>query len=183
MNCTIRLALVSTLALFTGCSKPAEATPVPGTPTPAAAPGQTPKADTPAPATNIAKAPHQDAPVMPTGLTPAKAAASDLPANPTVADLGKLLGTITDGPTATAAKSKIELIINSLKSAASAAGAGAGALGGDLSKLAGAAAEKAGVDVPALKAAALKQVEGLLNNDAIKGAIGPTLEQLKTLLK
>ena len=184
MNCTIRLALVSTVALFTACSKPAEATPVPGTPTPAAAPGQTPKADTPAlPATNIAKAPHQDAAVMPAGLTPAKAAASDLPANPTVADLGKLLGTITDGPTATAAKSKIESIINSLKSAASAAGAGAGALGGDLSKLAGAAAEKAGVDMPALKAAALKQVEGLLNNDAIKGAIGPTLEQLKTLLK
>ncbi len=181
MNCTFRLALVSTLALFTACSKTVDATPAPGTPTPAAAPGQTPKADSPAPATNIPKAPNQDAAVMPAGLTPAKAAATDLPSNPTVADLGKLLGSITDGPTATAAKGKLDAVITSLKSAAS--GAGASSLGGDLTKLAGAAAEKVGVDLPALKAAALKQVEGLLTNDAIKGAIGPTLEQLKTLLK
>lgn len=180
MNCTFRLALISTLALFTACSKTVDATPAPGTPTPAA-PGQAPKADAPAPATNIPKAPNQDAAVIPAGVTPAKAAATDLPANPTVADLGKLLGTITDGPTATAVKGKLETVITSLKSAAS--GSGASALGGDLTKLAGAAAEKVGVDLPALKAATLKQVEGLLTNDAIKGAIGPTLEQLKTLLK
>lgn len=171
MNCITKLALISTAALLASCGTKTEAAPM--APTPA---GVTPTTTPVAPANNIPQAPHQ-APAV----TPTPAPVATPPAAPTMADLGTILGGITDGPTATAAKSKLEAVIASVKSAASAATSGQ--LGADLSKLAGTAAAKAGVDMAGLKAAALKQVEGLLSNPAIKSAIGPTLEQLVPLLK
>ncbi|MBM4062935.1 MAG: hypothetical protein FJ265_17845 [Planctomycetes bacterium] len=146
-------------------------------PAPVQPAGGAPAANPSAPPNDLKPAPGQSpAPAQPAAAQPA--AAADL--QPTVENLGKILTGITDGPTAQAAKSKLDTIIGSLKSAAEAA---KGQLGGDLGKLAGAAAAKAGVDLGAIKAAALQQVDKLLANDAIQGAIGPTLEQLKGYLK
>ncbi len=153
MNCITKLVLISSAALLACCGTKTEAAPKPTVP---GASGMTP------PANNIPKAPQETPVAVPT-TTP-------------VADLGKVLSSITDGPTAQAAKGKLEAAIASLKSAA-------GAAGTDLTKLAGSAAASAGVDVTSLKAAALKQVESLLSNAAVKTAIGPTLEQLVPLLK
>jgi len=95
---------------------------------------------------------------------------------PSLADLGKLLSGITDGPTATAAKGKLETLVGSLKSAAGSAPAAGGL--GELGKLAGQAATKLGVSPEVMQ-----QITALLANPAVKDAIGPVLEQLQSLLK
>jgi hypothetical protein len=155
-----QLALLSTALALPSCGTKTEAT-TPGTPTP--------------------QAPAAGQPTVPPVKTPAATPPVASQAAPTVADLPKLLETITDGPTAQLAKGKLESLIATLKNATNTATSGQ--LGSDLGKLAGAAAAKAGVDVSALKSAALTKVQSLLTNETIKGAIGPTLEQLVALLK
>lgn len=182
MNPLVRFAPISTVLLLAACGGTNEAAPkAPPTPAPAAAPaGQ-------APSGNIPKAPEPTPAVTPTApaaqppTTPPSPAIAAPTAAPTTADLNKVLESITDGPTAQAAKGKLDAIMVQLKSAKDAVTTGA--LGGDIGKLAGAAAGAAGVDLASIKALAKKQVDSLLANEAVKSAIGPTLEQLKALLQ
>lgn len=186
MKLAARISLLSTSLWLAACGNPNEPQQPPTTPPAAKAPVGTP---TPAPANvapagNVQKAPEQTPAVVPANAAPSAtppAPAAAAPAAPTPADLGKVLETITDGPTAVAAKGKLESILAQLKGAKDAVVGGQ--LGGDLGKLAGAAASKAGVDLPAIKAAAGKQLDSLLQNAAVKAAIGPTLEQIKALLQ
>ncbi len=161
-HCLVVTGLLCAGLLAVACTKETPA-PTPTTPpqpaAPAAAPDQPPKAMT----------------VETAQPKPAAAA-------PTIADLPKVLGTIVDGNTATAAKGQLEAITQQLQTAkaaapASATGAAKDALGG-LGKLAGQAAAKLGVS-----ADTVKQVATLLENPAIKAAIGPTLEKLQGLLQ
>jgi hypothetical protein len=179
MNPLTRSALILAALFAVACSK-ADQTPVePAGGAPAARPGTPQPVDPAVPACDLKPAPgQQPAPAQPAAAQPAAAAAGEL--QPTVENLGKILGGITDAPTAVAAKGKLETILGSLKSAADAV---KGQFGGDLSKVAGGIAAKAGVDLGAIKTAALLKVDGLLANAAIKSAIGPTLEQLKGYLK
>lgn len=174
MNRIATLALVSTTVLFAACSKPTEAATQPpanaNAPVPPASPADVPAAPAPQPG-KVPESPTNKPVAAP--VTP--------PAVPTMADLGKLLGSITDGPTAEAAKTQIEAVIQSLESTKKAATSGQ--LGSDLGKLAGAAAAKVGVDLAALKSAAMQQVTDLLARPAVKDAIGPTLDRLQSLLK
>lgn len=168
MHNLARIVLLTTSLALAACGTKSEGqTPAtPGNPAP-----HSPAAETPAGNKPAAPTPAVTPPVTP----PASQAA------PTVAELPKLLETITDAPTAQLAKSKLEACIAALKNAKDVATSGQ--LGGDLGKLAGAAAAKAGVDMTALKSAALAKVQGLLTNETVKAAIGPTLEQLLPLLK
>lgn len=172
MNRIATLTLFSTTFVFTACGSSTEAAanaPASGSPANASS------AQPPAPV--YSKAPETPAAKPP---VPAANAPTNAPADPT-ADLGKLLSTITDGPTAQAAKAKLETVIQSLEGMKNAATSGQ--LGADLGKLAGAAASKVGVDLAGWKVAAEKQVTSLLANPAVKGAIGPTLDRLQALLK
>lgn len=174
MKLAVRLPVLSTMFWLAACGGSGNTTPQPTTPPPAA--------PTPAKAEPTGNAPQAPAPTpaaQPANAAPTPAAAAT--AAPTPADLGKVLETITDGPTAQAAKDKLDGILAQLKSAKAAVTGGQ--LGGDLGKLAGAAASKAGIDLPAIKAATAKQLDSLLQNAAVKGAIGPTLEQIKALLQ
>jgi len=168
MNRIATLTLFSTTFLFTACGSSTEAAtnaPATGSPANASSPQ--------APAPVYSKAPETPAakPTVP---------ATNAPVDP-MADLGKLLSTITDGPTAQAAKARLETMLQSLEGMKNAATSGQ--LGSDLGKLAGAAASKAGVDLAGWKVAAAKQVTSLLAMPAVKGAIGPTLDRLQSLLK
>jgi 3-oxoacyl-ACP reductase-like protein len=179
MNLAARFLLLSTTLSLAACGGNSTPTPQPTTPPPAAnPPAGAPAAAKVDPTGNVPKAPEPTPAAQPANAaaTPAAAAAA-----PSPADLGKVLETITDGPTAQAAKDKLDAILTQLKSAKAAVTGGQ--LGGDLGKLAGAAASKAGIDLAAIKAAAGKQLDSLLQNEAVKGAIGPTLEQIKALLQ
>lgn len=184
MNLAARISLLSTSLWLAACGNPNEPQQPPTTPPAAKAPAGTPAPANVAPAGNVQKAPEQTPAVVPANAAPSATPptpAAAAPAAPTPADLGKVLETITDGPTAQAAKGKLESILAQLKGAKDAVVGGQ--LGGDLGKIAGAAASKAGVDLPAIKAAAGKQLDSLLQNAAVKAAIGPTLEQIKALLQ
>lgn len=154
-----RTLLLSTALLATACTKETKA--APNTP-----PATPPAAGQPQPA-----APNAGAPVV--NKAPEAAAA------PSVADLGKVLAGIKDGPTAEAAKAPLAAIVQQLEAAKKAAPAAAGteALSG-LGKLAGDAAAKLGVS-----AETTKQITALLDNPSVKAVIGPTLEKLQGLLK
>lgn len=189
MNQLAKLLLIPAFAVLPACGSknPAPEAPKPAAPAPQNPVAAAPKVDAPKVEAPKVDAPKPAAPTNPLNqlADAAKAAAGNAqqPAPveaPKVEDLGKVLGGITDGPTAQAAKSKIESLIQQLKAAKNVATSGQ--LGGDLGKIAGAAAAKAGVDLTALKAEAKKQVDSLLGNASIKAAIGPTLEQLKGLL-
>ncbi len=112
---------------------------------------------------------------------PTDAAAA--PAAPTI-DLGKLLGGITDGDTATAAKSPIESAVAQLKAALS--GANAKAQVDAATGNADAAGGKKLVDEVLAKfglgGETVGQITALLQNEQVKAVLGPTLEQLKSLL-
>ena len=92
-------------------------------------------------------------------------------------DIGKLLGGIKDGATANAAKGPLEGAIAQLKNALSGANANAGGSADMAKKLAGDVMAKFG-----LGAGTLGTITSLMSNDAIKGAIGPMLAQLKSLI-
>ena len=105
------------------------------------------------------------------------------PAAPTIA-LGKLLGGIPDGGTATAAKSPLESAIAQLKAAL--AGADAKAKVDAAAGNADASAGKKLVDEVLAKfglgSGTVGQITALLQNEQVKAVLGPTLEQLKSLL-
>jgi hypothetical protein len=92
-------------------------------------------------------------------------------------DIGKLLGGITDGATANAAKGPLEGAIAQLKNALSGATANAGGSADMAKKMAGDVLAKFGIG-----AGTLGTITNLMNNEAIKGAIGPMLAQLKSLI-
>lgn len=104
-------------------------------------------------------------------------------AAPTI-DLGKLLGGITDGNTATAAKSPLESAVAQLKTAL--AGADAKAKVDAAAGNADASAGKKMVDDVLAKfglgGETVGQITALLQNEQVKAVLGPTLEQLKSLL-
>lgn len=105
------------------------------------------------------------------------------PAAPTV-DLGKLLAGITDGTSATAAKSPLESAVEQLKAAL--AGADAKAKVEAATGRADAAGGKQLVDDVLAKfglgGETVSQITALLQNEQVKAVLGPTLEQLKSLL-
>lgn len=105
------------------------------------------------------------------------------PAAPTI-DLGKLLAGITDGGTATAAKSPLESAVAQLKAAL--AGADAKAKVDAATGNADAAGGKKLVDEVLAKfglgGETVGQITALLQNEQVKAVLGPTLEQLKSLL-
>jgi hypothetical protein len=135
-----------------------------------------PSATPPAP---IGKAPDATAPSAPATAAPAGGTSS-------ASDLAKVLGGITDETTAKAAKPALDSILASLQSvqnlvggaaqAGTAAPATAGGL--DLAKAAGAALSRVGVG-----ADTVQQIQKLLQDPAIKGAIGATLEALLKVVK
>ena len=111
-----------------------------------------------------------------------------MPAVPTAAefDLVKLLGGVTDGASAEAAKGPLETGIGALKKALAGADAKAkldGAAGGN-TDTAG-TAKKMASDVLAkfgLGAGTVDSIAKLLDNPAVKSAIGPMLEQLQGMI-
>jgi hypothetical protein len=119
----------------------------------------------------------------PTKSVDPAAIAGEAPAAPTI-DLGKLLGGITDGGTATAAKSPLESAIAQLKAAL--AGADAKAKVDAAAGNADASAGKKLVDEVLAKfglgSGTVGQITALLQNEQVKAVLGPTLEQLKSLL-
>lgn len=120
-----------------------------------------------------------DAPATP--AMPNDAAAT--PAAPTI-DLGKLLAGITDGNTATAAKSPLESAVAQLKTAL--AGADAKSKVDAATGNADASGGKKLVDEVLAKfglgGETVGQITALLQNEQVKAVLGPTLEQLKSLL-
>ena len=92
-------------------------------------------------------------------------------------DIGKLLGGITDAPTANAAKGPLEGAIAQLKNALAGANAGSGGSADMAKKLTGDVLAKFG-----LGAGTMDTITSLMNNAAVKSAIGPMLEQLKSLI-
>ena len=122
--------------------------------------------------------------VDPNALPGAAGAAANGAEVPSV-DLGKLLGGITDGPTAAAAKGPLEAALGQLKNAL----AGADAKAKVESAASGADPVSSGkqmaMDVLAkfgLGAGTVDTITGLLDNPAVKSAIGPMLEQLKGMI-
>lgn len=109
--------------------------------------------------------------------------ATATPAAPTV-DLGKLLAGITDGSTATAAKSPLESAVEQLKAAL--AGADAKAKVDTATGRADAAGGAKLVDEVLAKfglgGETVGQITALLQNEQVKAVLGPTLEGLKSLL-
>lgn len=114
---------------------------------------------------------------------PATTDAAAAPAAPSI-DLGKLLGGITDGSTATAAKSPLESAVAQLKTAL--AGADAKAKVDAATGNADASGGKKMVDEVLAKfglgGETVGQITALLQNEQVKAVLGPTLEQLKSLL-
>lgn len=111
-------------------------------------------------------------------------AAPAAPANAPAIDLGKLLAGITDGGTATAAKSPLESAVEQLKAALAGADAktkvdaatgNADAAGGR--KLVDEVLAKFGIG-----GETVGQITALLQNEQVKAVLGSTLEQLKSLL-
>jgi hypothetical protein len=89
-------------------------------------------------------------------------------------DVNKLLASITDGPTAEAAKGPLDSVVASLK----------GLAGGAVAE-ATTGAKKIGADTLAkygISGETLGMITGLLGNPAVTSVIGPTLNQLKGLL-
>jgi hypothetical protein len=85
------------------------------------------------------------------------------------------LAGITDGPTATAAKAKLETLIADLKTSL-----------GELAnsgKLMEAVSAKFGANKDQLMSAVSTRVQALMNNEQVKAAIGPVLQQLQNLVK
>lgn len=96
-------------------------------------------------------------------------------------DVNKLLGGISDKPTAEAAKGPLEAVVAQLK----------GLMGGASNPAAGGAADastgmkKLSTDVLAkfgISGDTVGMITGLLGNPAVSGAIGPVLNQLKGLI-
>lgn len=116
-----------------------------------------------------------------TPAMPSDAAAA--PVAPTI-DLGKLLGGITDSNTASAAKSPLESAVAQLKTAL--AGADAKAKIDATTGNADASGGKKLVDEVLAKfgigGETVGQITALLQNEQVKAVLGPTLEQLKSLL-
>jgi hypothetical protein len=120
--------------------------------------------------------------VAPGAMGGAGKAAAEAPAF----DIGKLLGGIKDGPTATAAKGPLEGAIAQLKNALAGAKAqsetaGAGASGADMATM----AKKMANDVLTkfgISSQTVTTITSLLQNPAIASVIGPALDQLKGLI-
>lgn len=158
----LSLAVLSlTTLLFTACSPEPTPTPTPKTPPTQPQPSPEVKAPTTAPAV------MPDEPVKPANV-----------AAPALADLGKLLSTVKDAPTAEAAKPQLEALTQQLQTAKkSVSGGTKDALGG-LGKLATDAAGKLGVS-----SEVMTQIKTLLQDPAIAGVIGPVLQKLQGLLQ
>jgi hypothetical protein len=159
MKLTLHLVLSSAL-LLTACSRE-------------------PESNNPAPTTPpTQEQPKPDAPKVPPASAPTPAENTTPVAPPAIADLGKILGTIKDGPTAEAAKPKLDALVHQLQTAKAAVPAAAKDSLGGLGKLATDAAAKIGVGPEVMS-----QITALLQNPSVKAAIGPTLEKLQGLLK
>jgi hypothetical protein len=164
MKPILHLVLSATALLLTACSPASE------TPTPPAA--KTPPAGAqPKPEAAVAPAPVA-------APAPAPAPKSAAVAAPALADLGKVLGSIKDAPTAEAAKGPLDALVLQLQTAKASVPAGTKDALGGISKLASDAAAKAGVSPEVMT-----QLASLLDNPTIKAVIGPTLEKLQGLLK
>ncbi len=85
------------------------------------------------------------------------------------------LAGIKDGPTATAAKAKLETLISDLK-------ASLGELA-NTGKLMEAVSAKFAANKDQLMSAVSTRVQALMNNEQVKAAIGPVLQQLQNLVK
>jgi hypothetical protein len=114
-------------------------------------------------------------------------ATSTATAAPSV-DIAKLLGGVTDGPSAEAAKGPLEGAIAALKTALAGATAGAkaeAATTGATPEQTESKVKQVTTDVLTkfgLGADSAGMIGGLLGNPAVVGAIGPLLEQLKGML-
>ena len=175
MKCTLHLVLSSAL-LITACTHEAR----PATPTnPETPPTQEqPKsqgATVPTPTPTPTPAPSASTPAA---HAPAPAANQPSVAAPAITDLGKILATIKDGPTAEAAKGKLDALVQQLQTAKAAVPPVAKDSLGGLGKLATDAAAKTGVGTEVVR-----QITALLEIPAVKAAIGPTLEKLQGLLQ
>jgi hypothetical protein len=92
-------------------------------------------------------------------------------------DVNKLLGGITDGPSAEAAKGPLDAAIASLKGMLTTGDGTTAEASGGMKQLGTDALAKFGISGDTLG-----MITGLLANPAVASVIGPTLNQLKSLL-